>query len=79
MGANSELENTVVEMDEARIHNFLLDQSCDWFEFKRNPPSASHMGGVWYSFRLCYPILDLACNHYLVTYTVNSVFNCQKC
>lgn len=47
VGAKSELENAVAEMDEARIHNFLLDQGCDWFEFKMNPPSASHMGGVW--------------------------------
>ena len=47
VGAKSELENAVAEMDEARIHNFLLDRGCDWFKFKMNPPSASHMGGVW--------------------------------
>ena len=47
MGAKSKLENAVAEMDEARIHNFLLDRGCDWFEFKMNSPSASHMGGVW--------------------------------
>ena len=47
VGAKSKLENAVAEMDEARIHNFLLDRGCDWFEFKMNPPSSSHMGGVW--------------------------------
>ena len=47
MGPKSELENAVAEMDEARIHNFLLDRGCYWFKFKMNPPSASHMGGVW--------------------------------
>ena len=47
MGAKIELEKAVAEMDEARIHNFLLDQDCDWFKFKMNPPSASHRGGVW--------------------------------
>ena len=41
------LSYAVAEMDEARIHNFLLDRGCNWFEFKMNPPSASHMGGVW--------------------------------
>ena len=47
VGAKSELENAEAEMDEARIHHFLFDRGCDWFKFKMNPPSASHMGGVW--------------------------------
>lgn len=34
-------------MDQARIHDFLLERDCDWFEFNMNPPSASRMGGVW--------------------------------
>lgn len=45
VGAKSELEGALSEMDQARIHNFLLERNCDWFEFKMNPPSASHMGG----------------------------------
>jgi len=47
VGAKSELESAAGEMDDARIHDFLLDRGCDWFEFKTNPPAASHMGGVW--------------------------------
>ena len=47
VGAKSELEGALSELDQARIHNFLLESNCDWFEFKMNPPSASHMGGVW--------------------------------
>ena len=47
VGARSELKDAVSEMDEARIHNFLLERGCDWFLFKMNPPHASHMGGVW--------------------------------
>ena len=29
------------------IRKELLHNNCDWFEFKMNVPSASHMGGVW--------------------------------
>jgi len=47
VGAKSELENAAAEMDEAQIHSFLLGRDCNWFEFKTNPPSASHIGGVW--------------------------------
>ena len=47
VGAKSELEEALSEMDQARIHNFLLERNCGWFEFKMNPPSASHMGVVW--------------------------------
>lgn len=47
VGAKSELEGALSKMDQARIHNFLLEKNCNWFEFKMSQPSASHMGGVW--------------------------------
>ena len=34
-------------MDHAKVNDFLLDHSCDWIVWKKNPPSSSHMGGVW--------------------------------
>lgn len=47
VGAERELANAVAEMDEQRLHQFLLDQGCDNLLLKMNPPHASHMGGVW--------------------------------
>ena len=47
VGAERELSKAVLEMDEHRIQQFLLDKGCDFISFKMNPPSASHMGGVW--------------------------------
>ena len=34
-------------MDNSKIKHHLLSQGADWIEWKRNPPLASHMGGVW--------------------------------
>lgn len=47
VGAERELREAVLEMDEERISQYLLKQGCDYFGFKMNVPSASHMGGVW--------------------------------
>ena len=47
VGAERELREAVAEMDDDRIRQFLLKEGCDFFEFKMNVPSASHMGGVW--------------------------------
>ena len=35
------------EMDNMRIRDFLLEKRADWIVWKKNPPMASHMGGVW--------------------------------
>ena len=35
------------EMDDEKISEFLLKEGCDWISWKKNPPSSSHMGGVW--------------------------------
>jgi hypothetical protein len=34
-------------MDHEKIQKFLLTKGCDWITWERNPPSSSHMGGVW--------------------------------
>lgn len=47
VGAKNDLKLALGEMDQERVHRFLLDQGCDYFEFKFNVPYASHMGGVW--------------------------------
>ena len=47
MSAERELREAVSEMDDQQISDFLLKEGCDFFKFKPNVPSASHMGGVW--------------------------------
>ena len=47
MSADRELQEAISEMDDQQISNFLLEEGCDFFKFKPNVPSASHMGGVW--------------------------------
>ena len=34
-------------MDHTRISKFLANQNCEWIRWERNPPEASHTGGVW--------------------------------
>ena len=36
-----------MEMDDRKIQSFLLEQGGDWIRWHKNPPLASHMGGVW--------------------------------
>ena len=47
IGASRELQTEMNQMNHTRVKEFLLKEQCDYFEFKMNPPSASHMGGVW--------------------------------
>lgn len=47
VGAKRELREALSEMDSERIRNYLLDNSCDYVEFKMNAPHSSHMGGIW--------------------------------
>ena len=47
VGAERELAEAISEMDENQIQQFLLQEGCDYFSFKMNVPSASHMGGIW--------------------------------
>lgn len=47
VGARGELLQALEEMDQDKIKSELQKNQCDWFSFKMNVPSASHMGGVW--------------------------------
>ena len=47
VGAEEEMKKALLEMDQSRIREYLLENSCDWIEWKKNPPESSHMGGVW--------------------------------
>ena len=47
VGAKRELEDALHEIDQSKVHRFLLKEGCDWIDFKFNVPHASHMGGVW--------------------------------
>ena len=47
-GAEKELQNTWKKTDHKKISTFLLKHCSDWLiPWKKNPPLASHMGGVW--------------------------------
>ena len=48
VGAEKELKRALGEMDHNAIQRSLCrDSKADWVHWKQNPPSASHMGGVW--------------------------------
>ena len=47
VGAANEFKKAYKEMDVNKINNFLVSESCDWIQWKRNPPHSSHFGGVW--------------------------------
>lgn len=47
VGAKKELKEALSELDQDNISKELLQDNCDWFSFKMNVFSASHMGGVW--------------------------------
>ena len=46
VGANNELQNALKEMDHLEIKNYLQGSGTDWILWSKNPPRASHMGGV---------------------------------
>ena len=45
--AEQELINAFNEMEHTKIQGFLHTNSADCIKWKRNPPAASHMGGIW--------------------------------
>ncbi len=47
VGAKSEMEAGLPEMNHGHIRGELLKDNCNWVEFNMNVPHASHMGGVW--------------------------------
>ena len=47
VGAEQELIHALNEMDHTKIQDFLQNNNAYWIKWKRNPPAASHMGGIW--------------------------------
>lgn len=47
VGAEKELQKAFKEMNHQQIESFLRNQGADWVIWEKNPPAASHMGGVW--------------------------------
>ncbi|XP_060081073.1 uncharacterized protein LOC132560424 [Ylistrum balloti] len=47
VGAERELKEVLLELDDQALQRYLSDKGCDYIGFKMNVPSASHMGGVW--------------------------------
>ena len=47
VGAISELRKAFQEMYHNQISQYLQTHGADWITWIRNPPTASHMGGVW--------------------------------
>ena len=52
IGAEQELKKVYMEMDNRKIQSFLLEHGGDWIRWHKNPPLASHMGGVW-EWQIC--------------------------
>ena len=44
VGGNRELRQAIMEWNQNKIHDYLLQREIPWIF---NPPSASHFGGVW--------------------------------
>ena len=47
VGEERELAKCWKEVNQKKVGEFMLQSSADWIQWKRNPPLASHMGGVW--------------------------------
>ena len=47
IGSENELRWALEEMDKEKLQSFMQASGSDWVTWKRNPPYASHMGGVW--------------------------------
>ena len=58
VGASAELNKTFSEMNHKKINEFILNHGGRWIQWKRNPPTASNMEGVWeYQIRSACSIL----------------------
>jgi hypothetical protein len=47
VGCKNELKEALTEMNQEAIKLKLMEENCDWIEFRMNVPHASHMGGFW--------------------------------
>ena len=58
IGAERELKKAYSEMNDNKIQSFMESIGRDWIKWHKNPPFASHMGGVWETqIRSAYAIL----------------------
>ena len=47
VGASNEFKKSWKEMDHSKVTSYLQTEMCDWINWDKNTPNASHMGGVW--------------------------------
>ena len=47
LGAERELLKEYSHLDQSKIQAYLVEENCEWIEWKYNAPYASHTGGVW--------------------------------
>ena len=47
VGTGAELNKAFSEMNHKKINEFMLDHGGQWIQWKRNPPTARNMGGMW--------------------------------
>ena len=47
IGSKNELRRALEEMDKKKLQSFMQVSDGGWITWKRNPPYASRMGGVW--------------------------------
>ena len=47
IGAEKELSEDFLDMDQNKIRRFLQNLGSDWIIWKKNPPAESHFGGIW--------------------------------
>ena len=47
VGESNELKKALDEMNQEQIIQHLLKSGTDWGKRQKNPPGASHMGGIW--------------------------------
>jgi hypothetical protein len=47
VGARNELREALKEMDQCRIHEYMIQHGSEWVPFQMNVSHASHMGGSW--------------------------------
>ena len=46
MEADLELAKSWKEVNQKKLGEFMLQNSADWIQWKKNPPLASHMSGL---------------------------------
>ena len=47
IGFENESKRALEEMDKEKLYSFVQASGGDWVTWKRNPPNANHMSGVW--------------------------------